>query len=123
MICSYCNAGHPVQLLMHTNGHFDELKTSGFVIGMFTDIKFEDSVIPLVPGDRFIFYTDGVSGVKNENDERFGLNRLKKYIKEGINDDITCLSNEIINEVIFFIKGNRFPDDLTLLIAEMIEDI
>jgi serine phosphatase RsbU (regulator of sigma subunit) len=123
MSCTYCNAGHPRQLLIHSNGRIEELKPSGFFIGMFKDIMFEDRVITLVPGDRLIFFTDGVIEVKNNHDEPFGLKNLKKYIKRGINETIIHLSNQIIDKVIMHMKDNRLPDDLTLLIAEMIEDI
>ncbi|MBN2536417.1 MAG: hypothetical protein JXB88_26270 [Spirochaetales bacterium] len=61
--------------------------------------------------------------MKNHKDEPFGLKKLKKYIKKDINDTIIHLSNHIIDRVIMHMKENRLPDDLTLLIAEMIEDI
>lgn len=123
MSCTYCNAGHPRQLLIHNNGKMEELETSGFFIGMFKNIIFEDRFIELFPGDRLIFFTDGVIEVKNNKDEPFGLKKLKKYIKNGLNDNIIHLSNQIIDKVIMHMKENLLPDDLTLLIAEMIEDI
>jgi len=123
MNCTYCNAGHPKQLLIHNNGKMEELKASGFFIGMFKNIVFEDRITPLYPGDRLIFFTDGIIGVRNTKDELFGLKTLKRHIKKGKDDNITSLSNNIIDNVIMHMKENRFPDDITLLIAEMIEDI
>ncbi|MBN2440069.1 MAG: PP2C family protein-serine/threonine phosphatase [Spirochaetales bacterium] len=123
MRCIYCNAGHPKQLLLHKDGKIDELKTSGFFIGMFRNIILEERIISLTPGDRIVFYTDGLTDARNQKDEKFGLKRLKTYLKDENQSDIIQLSNFILTKVILHMKENRFPDDITLLIAEIIEDI
>lgn len=123
MICHYCSAGHPKQILQRKQGDILELSTTGFFIGMFEDTKFEDEAVKLQPGDRFFFYTDGIIECLNESGKKFGKENLSRIINQGADTDIAMLSNRIISELMSYMVELRFSDDITLLITEIIESI
>jgi sigma-B regulation protein RsbU (phosphoserine phosphatase) len=123
MCCSYCNAGHPRQILQRKDGKICELSTTGFFIGMLEETTFKDRKISLHPGDRLFFYTDGIIECKNGRGERFGRENLLKVIRQGSPDDISSVSNLIISELMGYIAELRFADDISLLITEVIESI
>ncbi|MBN1696789.1 MAG: PP2C family protein-serine/threonine phosphatase [Spirochaetales bacterium] len=123
MKCTYCNAGHPRQLIFHRNGDIRELGSPGFFIGMFETTEFEDRIIDVYPGDRLFFFTDGIIEVIDADNLQFGKKNLIRLIREGKEEDIVNLSNKIITHVMMYMKENFFPDDITVLIAELMEDI
>jgi PAS domain S-box-containing protein len=54
-------AGHPLPLLLHSDGDVEVLGTEGTLLGVFPDPDLEDRGATLDPGDALIFYTDGVT--------------------------------------------------------------
>jgi serine phosphatase RsbU (regulator of sigma subunit) len=52
-------AGHPPPLLFGADGSCRELATSGGLLGVFADEKYEQIEIDLAAGDRMLLYSDG----------------------------------------------------------------
>ena len=53
--------GHPHPLLLHADGKFEAIGTTGTLIGWFEAVALEDVTIDLVPGDTIILYSDGLT--------------------------------------------------------------
>lgn len=123
MKCIYCNAGHPGQLLICESGDIIELTTMGFFIGMFEGTEYEEKVIDLNPGDRIIYFTDGIIEIENDSGEQFGKDNLKKIFLENREMDISNISNLVIQELMMYMASETFQDDITLLIIEIMESI
>ena len=56
----YARGGHPYPILTTTDGTVTELKTSGGLLGLFKDGEFPTFETQLQPGDKLLFFTDGV---------------------------------------------------------------
>jgi sigma-B regulation protein RsbU (phosphoserine phosphatase) len=56
----YARGGHPYPLLITTGGAVSELKSSGGLLGLFKGEEFTTFETQLEPGDKLLFYTDGV---------------------------------------------------------------
>jgi sigma-B regulation protein RsbU (phosphoserine phosphatase) len=69
---TYANAGHNPPLLVRANGTIDKLSPGGTVLGVFAESTYEQGDFALRPGDRLIFYTDGISEGRNAAGEEFG---------------------------------------------------
>ena len=78
------------------------------------DMKYEDLTIDLSGGGNLFLYTDGVTDVKNENGEHFGLDRMLDLLgrTNGSTEDIINGLNSGINE--FCGNAERF-DDTTMM--------
>jgi phosphoserine phosphatase RsbU/P len=123
MEMTYSNAGHPRQLLCRGDGQVGELGTKGFFIGMFKDTEFEEKKIAIKPGDRFFFFTDGIIEIQNEEGVQFGKDGLKAIVQANPGLNIKHLSDVVLSELMMYMKETAFPDDITLLITEIMEDL
>jgi sigma-B regulation protein RsbU (phosphoserine phosphatase) len=52
-------AGHPPPFLVHRDGSFEVLETSGGLLGIFADQPFDERHVSLAEGDSLMLYTDG----------------------------------------------------------------
>jgi sigma-B regulation protein RsbU (phosphoserine phosphatase) len=56
----FCRAGHPLAMLLRHDGTLTEVGGDGALLGVMPHEVFEPCRITLDPGDRLIFFTDGV---------------------------------------------------------------
>ncbi len=118
----YCNAGHiPPLLLQGERNDFIELQTKGKPLGWFKDLELEEKTVQLVPGDKLILYTDGITECTDEQYRFFGEDRLCEVIMEKRTEDPEAISEHLLNSLISFSGTDSFDDDLTLLIFEVLE--
>jgi sigma-B regulation protein RsbU (phosphoserine phosphatase) len=77
----------------------------------------------LLPGDKILFFTDGVIEIRNSELKQFGLNRLKKHLNEVSMDESSGreIIDSIYREILRFNEEGIFDDDLTLLLIEKTE--
>lgn len=110
-------------LVIKNNGEIVELKNSGFPIcklGQYFMPFFEDSIVNLEPGDKIMFYTDGLIEVKNNDGEIYGLQNMKDFLRLNSALGAVELKN-IVKQNLFSQLGdnNKLMDDATFLIMEI----
>lgn len=115
----YTNANHPPPLLHRIKtGKIEPLSSEGFFVGVFKDTKFEEKEVVLEPGDRILFYTDGITEAKNADMQEFGEERLVQIYQKEANTDISQLIRKIKDAVFDFSDG-KIDDDITIAIIEI----
>nr|WP_300093209.1 MASE3 domain-containing protein [Sedimentibacter sp.] len=110
-------------ILIKKNGDIIELNTSGFPIcklGEYFMPFFEDSIVNLEPGDKIMFYTDGLVEAKNMDGEIYGQQNMKDFLRLNTSLGADDLKN-IVKENLFSHLGNekKLMDDATFLIMEV----
>ena len=123
MECTFSNAGHPLQILARKDGTQESLTAEGFFLGTFETTVYTEKTVALNPGDRLIFFTDGLLETVDADLEPYGRERISRIITENSDKDIENLSNEIISSLLSFMAGQSFQDDITFLAAEIIESL
>ena len=115
----YCNAGHNPPLLVRcSNGAVEELESTGVILGILPNAKFEQRTAHLEVGDTVVLFSDGVTEACGPNsDDQFGEERLGQVFTEA-----ACVSaNEVCAKVqqrLTDWMGTAPPaDDITLVIA------
>ncbi|MGB0767036.1 MAG: SpoIIE family protein phosphatase [Phycisphaeraceae bacterium] len=78
---TYCNAGHEPAMLLRDN-QVKHLDVGGMVTGVVADAKYSKDVVDLIPGDRLLLYSDGLTDAMNRKGKRFGKNQLDKAFRE-----------------------------------------
>ena len=111
----YANAGHNPPILLHADGSHERLQAGGGVLGVFPRHKFVSAAAQLVPGDRLILYTDGVTEACDTADEEFGEVRLLKLLQEHRTAAASALQAKILAVAGEFSRGH-WHDDATLLV-------
>jgi sigma-B regulation protein RsbU (phosphoserine phosphatase) len=112
----YVNAGHNPGVRL-ANGEATLLPSSGPPIGILPDAVYRESLVPLVPGDTLVLYSDGITEAVNGLDEEFGMDRLIALVKTGRDEPPEALSGRIFGAVSEFTRGVAQYDDQTVLIA------
>lgn len=115
------NAGHPYPLYYHraTGSVREWTVTSGGALGVFPGTRFETVTERVQPGDRMLFYSDGLTEAMNERRQQFGLERLKETVERSGNRPVHELLEGIWRSVNLHRGGYQLSDDLTLLVAEI----
>jgi sigma-B regulation protein RsbU (phosphoserine phosphatase) len=114
-LLQYTNAGHNAPILVHRDGVHERLEVGGGVLGVFPHQTFARGAAQLVPGDRVIFFTDGVTEACDAAGEEFGDGRLLHLLQEHRLATASALQEKILAVVGEFSKGH-WHDDATLLV-------
>ncbi len=111
----YENAGHCPALLLHATGPSESLCGQGGVLGVAPEWTYDDSAKQLVPGDRLLLFTDGVTEAENQQALEFGSGRI---IQAAGPTAISAAETKrrVLEEVTKFCAG-EFRDDVTLVVA------
>jgi len=115
-----CNAGQtqPIQLSAKAEeAHLLETEGDTFPLGILEEADYEETRRQLEPGDKVIFYTDGIVEAMNEEEEMFGFERLLEVVQGARSMDADTLLNEILAKVDEFVGDAPQHDDLTVIIV------
>ena len=111
----YTNAGHNPPIVVHRDGTCDRLSEGGSVLGVFPQQKFATGQGSLLPGDRMVLFTDGMTEAANGDGEEFGEQRLLEVLLANRYHSARKLKEELVGCVSDFCR-QEFADDATLLV-------
>jgi len=103
----------------------DVLTPDGMVLGLNLDNgeRFERSLvevtIPMLEGDLFCFFTDGISEAMDPEGECFGDLRLSAFLEANAECPAAEIRDLVRAEVKEFAKGQRQHDDITMIIMKV----
>ena len=118
-------AGH--NPLIHFDGRTGQtrlISPPGLALGFDSGETFRNVIqeveLPLVHGDTFLFFTDGISEAMNGASELFGESRLADILKHACELSSDDLKERILHEVRAFAAGESPHDDMTLVIVKVV---
>jgi sigma-B regulation protein RsbU (phosphoserine phosphatase) len=116
---TFAAAGHPPAMLI-SKGGLRLLDSQNGILGWLPETAPSESVneIELTPGDRLIFYTDGLVEVFNSLDDMLGVEGLQNLVLESVQRPIQDLKQAIIDGVTAWRHG-PLADDVSLVIVEV----
>ena len=79
----------------------------------------EEAHAPLVPGDSFLFFTDGLSEAMNTRAELFGEARLREILEQSESLGSDELKDRILDEIRRFVGEAAQHDDITMVILKV----
>lgn len=114
---AYANAGHTKPLLFRRReGAFMELDADGLLMGIKTDVCFEEKVSRVEAGDILILSTDGIADAINSAGELFGTDRLCRVIA----DHRELHPNEIMAAIFKELTAFTLADDVAMIIFKLV---
>jgi len=78
--CVLCQAGHPPPLLCSPDDQIQTLGEGGFPVGLLQQADYMDLSFQLEPGDTLFLYSDGITDLRNEQQQNFGSSRLERVL-------------------------------------------
>jgi sigma-B regulation protein RsbU (phosphoserine phosphatase) len=112
------NAGQ-TQPLLWKDGRVEQLKLTGFPIGIFDDATYDEWSVKLSSGDILVFYSDGLTEASNREGKFFGAGRLKTVLEQGSKLSSADLADRMLEEVQEFTEGGAITDDRTLVVMKV----
>jgi len=114
-----CSAGQtqPIHLFAET-GDAVLVETIGdtFPLGILSSADYQGTRVQLSPGDKVVFYTDGIVEAMNKKEEMYGFDRLLEVVRASRSMDADSLLTEIIGRVNTFAGGVEQHDDITVIV-------
>jgi sigma-B regulation protein RsbU (phosphoserine phosphatase) len=105
-------------LFRPAEGKARELDCEGvFLMGMGPYNHVPTTEISLEPGDRLLFYTDGVTERFSPDDDTYGEERLCRMMEQPDVHDPRALLNLILQDLADFAGGRPADDDQAMLLT------
>jgi phosphoserine phosphatase RsbU/P len=112
------NAGQS-QPLLYKDGRCGKVELTGFPLGIFEDVTYDEWGVTLEPGNIVVFHSDGIAETSNSEGQFFGTERLRKLIESHHELTATELSDLILREVDWFAQSAPLSDDRTLVVLKV----
>jgi PAS domain S-box-containing protein len=114
----YASAGQDMPILFSTGRKPTLLMSRGIALGIKEDVTYEKDEVSILPGDRLLVYTDGVSEAMNEKMEEFGKERLQGLIQRTDGGCAAALIERILAAVAAHVHDATQSDDMTLVLLQ-----
>ncbi len=94
------------------------IRLSGFPLGLYDEVAYDEWSTTLDVGDIVVFYSDGLSEAASPDGHQFGANRLRELIAR--HRDVTSgeLADILLAAIQDFTSGAALADDRTLLVVK-----
>lgn len=117
-------AGHPPGFLVRrATREIIPLKTKGTVLGMLPRklVNYEQDVFQLHPGDKLLFYTDGILEVINNEGEMLPSDYPDLFLTKHFDSSVNKILEDICESTRNYSYTDTYDDDVTLVGIEILE--
>lgn len=115
---TYSLAGHPPLFHLSRGGRLRTLDRGGTIVGVLEDSTFHEETIRLEPGDRLVFYTDGVTEYQDRTGRLWGDDNFTARLVDLADKPLDTLVDGVIKSMMAFGDGVRPKDDLTIMVLQ-----
>jgi serine phosphatase RsbU (regulator of sigma subunit) len=112
---TYIRAAHERPLLARRGFPVQTLPGDGRFLGMLPELALREYTMLLQPGDRLLFYSDGVPDAQNPEQENYGRERLLAALDDCRDLDAPGLVRYMVEDISQWTRGAAPTDDITLL--------
>ena len=115
---TYANAGHnPPYLISDRLIRLDG--ACSMAAGVFPGVPYEETELPLRPGDALFLFTDGVNEAENPDGGMFSTEALEDLLRSFAGKDKGDLIRTVLGRIEAFAAGAEQSDDITMLTAQI----
>jgi len=112
------NAGQS-QPLLYKDGRCGKIELTGFPLGIFEDVTYDEWGVSLDSGDILVFHSDGIAETANSEGQFFGMERLRKIVEDQHKLTASELIDRVFSEVDWFSDSAALSDDRTLVVIKV----
>lgn len=97
----------------------EQLQSDGLPLGLDSDVQFNTHLLRLEPGDRLLFYTDGIVEAQDDQQRPFGKELLERMLAEHKSGSPEAIVHQVCQRVRGHCHPRTMDDDCTLLALEI----
>jgi serine phosphatase RsbU (regulator of sigma subunit) len=112
---TYCRAGHPPPIVVRAHSGPALAHEGGPILGVIHNAAFDMGATTFRPGDGLLAYSDGVSEIRNERGEDFGIRRLLDEAERCERSSAAKFLFCLLGAVKDFAGGAAPDDDITMM--------
>jgi serine phosphatase RsbU (regulator of sigma subunit) len=109
--------GHPLPLVLHQDGTVEVAECRGTLLGMAESVHLVDQTMTLGPGDTVLFYTDGVTEVRDQRRRMLGDEGLIDVLRSCAGHGPDEIADRILDASIGYARGDPH-DDIAMLVVQ-----
>ena len=117
---STASAGHPQPRIVRNGQVIAVAAQGGFPLGIDECERYAEAKIDLMPGDRLVLFTDGITEARNSAGDLFGIERLDAVL-QGVSQNADCIVKQILAAVDQFAGDRKADDDRTIVVLGVLE--
>src|SRR5215467_2938915 len=110
--------GGQSQPLLYRNERCEKIDLTGFPLGIFEEVHYDEWGVTLDPGNILVFHSDGIAETANSEGQLFGTTRLRKLIEQYHERTAPEIADLILREVDWFAQSAPLSDDRTLVVLK-----
>ncbi len=111
---SVANSGLPRPIFVH-NGKNEIIEATGLPLGLFDEADYDEFEFKMMPGDMFVFFSDGILDARNRKGELFGRGRVEKLVAECAGNSASCVVDSLFKAAAEHSAGVETFDDQTVV--------
>lgn len=115
----YGNAGHPGMVHYNKEGSYCYEKINP-MFGLLPKMNPKILEFPIVKGERFYLFTDGLKDVENRKKEKIWENELMTFFDQMSNNHISFVKQELDYKIRSYSEGCELLDDITWIGIDVI---
>lgn len=117
----YASAGHNNPMIWRAEtGRCEHLDANGLILGVKTDVIFEEKETEMASGDLLILFTDGLTEAENHTGDFFGEERLEELLTEYHQLPTVEIIDRIMEQARLFTGSRSFRDDVTIVLLKIL---
>ncbi|MFQ5817001.1 MAG: PP2C family protein-serine/threonine phosphatase [Terriglobia bacterium] len=119
---AYANAGLPFPLLCR-GGRTRRIEVAGLPLGLFDEVTYEQQEVQLEPGDRVLFFTDGLVDSLENRRVRDGEAVVRGVLESASTASALALADHLVSRLPLPSARNRrrqLADDATFLLLRIL---
>lgn len=119
----YTNAGQTVPYVVRNGSiHFlpQAEESDRFPLGIVPSTIYEQLTFELHPGDKLVFYTDGIVDAMNGTNESYGFDRFAQSIQDSSDLQPPEMIDRLVLGMQKYSGDTNVHDDVTLVIVELL---
>jgi len=115
----FAKGGHQYPFFWNSStGSFTVIDSSGPGLGIVSDPVYTAVEMPYSPGDKLLFFTDGIVEQRNDDDKMYETGRLSSSFKKAILRNDKSILDTLLSDLHDFSGDTEYEDDITMLLYE-----
>jgi phosphoserine phosphatase RsbU/P len=112
------NSGLPRPIYWHDD-KIEIIEATGLPLGLFDDAEYDEFTFNANPGDKFVFFSDGILDARNEAGDLFGRSRVEEIVAKSNGVSAEQLVDSLFKAVAEHAAGVETFDDQTVVVIKV----